>query len=155
MKGKTVVATGATSGIGEAAVLGARGMGARIVLVARDQRPAEAALNALEARAPRLGHSVHLADLSSMAETRRVGLAIAAVSHASTCSSTMRARCSRCDSSLPEGLERTFALSHMAYFMLTVALGDRLAASTPARIVSTASAARLGASLDFADLQGA
>ena len=52
-------------------------MGARIIVVARDERRAEATLNRLEAQAPRLGHQVHLADLSSMAETRRVGLAIA------------------------------------------------------------------------------
>jgi NAD(P)-dependent dehydrogenase (short-subunit alcohol dehydrogenase family) len=149
MKGKTVVATGATSGIGEAAVLALARMRARIVLVARDQRRAEATLNALEARAPRLGHSAHLADLSSMAETRRVGLAIAAseswngvlINNAGAMFSVRRLT--------PEGLERTFALNHMAYFMLTVALGDRLAASTPARIVSTTSAAHLGASLDF------
>src|SRR5271165_7656625 len=77
MKGKTVVATGATSGIGEAAVLALARMGARIVFVARDERRAEATLMKLEARAPRLGHAVHLADLSSMAETRRIGQAIA------------------------------------------------------------------------------
>ena len=124
MKGKTVVATGATSGIGEAGVLELAKMGARIVLVARDERQAEATLNALEARAPRLGHSVHLADLSSMAETRRVGLAIAAS-------------------------ERRIDV------LIKVALGDNLAASTPARIVSIASATHPGASLDFADLRGA
>ena len=51
MKGKTVVATGATSGIGEAAVLALAQLGARIVFVARDERRAEATLN--EARDPR------------------------------------------------------------------------------------------------------
>ena len=77
MKGKTVVATGATSGIGEVAALALARMGARIVFVARDERRARTTLNALEAAAPGLGHRLHLADLASMAETRRVGLAIA------------------------------------------------------------------------------
>ena len=54
-----------------------------------------------------------------------------------------------------EGLELTFALNHMAYFVLTEALRDRLVASAPARIVSTSSMAHQGASLDFSDLQSA
>jgi NAD(P)-dependent dehydrogenase (short-subunit alcohol dehydrogenase family) len=54
-----------------------------------------------------------------------------------------------------EGLEMTFALNHMAYFVLTAALRDRLTASAPARIVSTSSVAHQGASLDFDDLQTA
>jgi NAD(P)-dependent dehydrogenase (short-subunit alcohol dehydrogenase family) len=47
----------------------------------------------------------------------------------------------------------TFALNHMAYFVLTEALRERLIASAPARIVSTASDAHKGARLDFDDLQ--
>jgi NAD(P)-dependent dehydrogenase (short-subunit alcohol dehydrogenase family) len=54
-----------------------------------------------------------------------------------------------------EGLEMTFALNHMAYFTLTRALLDRLKGSSPARIVSTASRAHVGAKLDFGDLQSA
>ncbi len=72
MKGKTIVATGATSGVGEAAVLALAGLGARIVLVARDEARAQATMRKLEAKAPGLDHRMHLADLSSMAETRRV-----------------------------------------------------------------------------------
>jgi NAD(P)-dependent dehydrogenase (short-subunit alcohol dehydrogenase family) len=52
-----------------------------------------------------------------------------------------------------DGLERTFALNHMAYFVLTHQLRERLVASAPARIVNTASAAHRGNSLDFNDLQ--
>jgi len=78
MQGKTVVATGATSGIGEAAVLPLAKMDARIVFVARDEKRAEATLDRLEAQAPKLGHRAHLADLSLMAEAGRVGAAIAA-----------------------------------------------------------------------------
>ena len=54
-----------------------------------------------------------------------------------------------------DGLERTFALNHMGYFLLTALLRDRLVASAPARIVNVASQAHRGATLDFADLQTA
>jgi NAD(P)-dependent dehydrogenase (short-subunit alcohol dehydrogenase family) len=77
MKGKTIVATGATSGIGESAVLELARLGGRIVIVARDEARAQATMRKLEAKAPTAGHRVHLADLSSMAETRKVGAAIA------------------------------------------------------------------------------
>src|SRR6516225_7223415 len=58
-----------------------------------------------------------------------------------------------CPGVTPEGLELTFALNHMAYFVLTEALRETLIASAPARIISTSSAAHQGASLDFDDLQ--
>ncbi len=155
MKGKTVVATGATSGIGEAAVLALAAMGARIVFVARDEGRAKSTMLKLQAKAPGLEHRVHLADLSSIAEARGVGAAIVAseprvdalINNAGAMFTERRVT--------PEGLELTFALNHMAYFVLTEALRERLDASAPARIVSTASTAHQGASLDFDDLQSA
>jgi len=155
MKGKTVVATGATSGIGQAAVLSLAKLGARIVFVARDERRGEATLAKLESVAPKLGHRVHLADLSLMAETRRVGLAIAAqeprvdvlINNAGALFADRRVT--------PEGLELTFALNHMAYFVLTAALREKLVAAALARVVSTSSTAYQGMSLDFYDLQAA
>jgi len=155
MKGKIIVATGATSGIGEAAVLKLAELGARVVLVARDEARAQATMLKLEAGAPGLGHRVLLADLSSMAETRNVGTGIAAsepridvlINNAGALFSDRRVT--------PESLELTFALNHMAYFVLTEALRDKLVASAPARIVSTSSTAHQGASLDFDDLQSA
>ena len=155
MKGKTIVATGATSGIGEAAILVLAGLGARIVFVARDEARAQATMRKLEAKAPGLGHRMHIADLSSMPETRKVGATIAAsepridvlINNAGALFSYRRVT--------PEGLELTFALNHMAYFVLTEALRETLLASAPARIVSTSSAAHQGVGLDFDDLQSA
>ena len=155
MKGKTIVATGATSGIGEVAVLALAGLGARVVFIARDEARAQATMRKLEAKAPGLDHRMHLADLSSMAETRKVGAAIAEsepridvlINNAGALFSHRRVT--------PEGLELTFALNHMAYFVLAEALRDKLIASAPAPIVSTSSSAHQGASLDFSDLQSA
>jgi NAD(P)-dependent dehydrogenase (short-subunit alcohol dehydrogenase family) len=130
-------------------------LGARIVIVARDEARAKATMQKLEAKGPGLDHRLHLADLSSMAETRKVGAAIAAsepridvlINNAGALFSNRRVT--------PEGLELTFALNHMAYFVLTEALRDKLIASAPARIVSTSSGAHQGMSLDFSDLQSA
>ena len=130
-------------------------MGARIVFIARDEARAQATMLKLAAKAPGLGHRMHLADLSSMAETRKVGATIAAaepridvlINNAGALFSERRVT--------PEGLELTFALNHMAYFVLTEALREKLVASAPARIVSTSSTAHQGASLDFNDLQSA
>ena len=77
---KVVVITGGTSGIGEAAALKLAKMGARIVLVARDANRAEATLKQLRERSPATAaHTAHLADLSLIGETRRVGREIAAI----------------------------------------------------------------------------
>jgi NAD(P)-dependent dehydrogenase (short-subunit alcohol dehydrogenase family) len=153
MQGKTVVATGATSGIGEVAVKTLAGMGARIVFIARDAKRAAATLAKIEQVAPGRGHRAHIADLSLIAETRRVGAEIAAsearidvlINNAGAMFSDRRVTA--------EGLELTFGLNHMAYFVLTEALRERLAGTAEARVVSTASAAHIGAKLDFDDLQ--
>jgi len=63
MRGKTVVTTGGTSGIGEVAAEKLAKMGARIVLVARDKTRGQATLARLCSSGPGVGHSVYLADL--------------------------------------------------------------------------------------------
>jgi NAD(P)-dependent dehydrogenase (short-subunit alcohol dehydrogenase family) len=153
MQDKTVVATGATSGIGAIAVVELARQGARIVFIARDAGRAETTLAKLEAVAPGRGHRAHIADLSLVAETRRVGGEIAAgearidalINNAGAIFADRRVTA--------EGLEMTFALNHMAYFTLTACLRDRLVGSAPARVVSTASSAHDGAKLNFDDLQ--
>jgi retinol dehydrogenase 12 len=155
MRGKTVVITGGTSGIGEVVAVALAKMGARIVLVARDKSRGNATLTRLRDSAPGIAHSVHFADLLRLAEVKRVAAEIAdhepridiLINNAGALFATRR---------LTEGgLERTFALNHMAYFVMTEGLRERLLASAPARIISTASAAHEGATLDFDDLQSA
>ena len=155
MQGKTIVISGATSGIGEVAALELARAGARIVFLAREPGRAEATLRKLEAAAPGIGHRAHFADLSNIVETRRAGDAIGAaeprIDALINNAGAMFAR----RQMTSEGLELTFALNHMSYFLLAAALRERLAASAPARIVSTASDAHQGARLDFDDLQSA
>jgi NAD(P)-dependent dehydrogenase (short-subunit alcohol dehydrogenase family) len=151
MQGKVIVATGATSGIGEIAVVELARMGARVVFIARDAKRAEATLAKLEAVAPGRGHRAHIADLSLIAEARRIGGEFAA-SEARIDVLINNAGAIFSDRRLTAG-EMTFALNHMAYFTLTKALRERLVGSAPARVVSTASAAHYGVKLDFDDLQ--
>ena len=77
MRGKTVVITGGTSGIGEVAAEILAKKGARIVLVARDKIRGEATLARLRNSAPGLAHSAYFADLTRLAEMRRVAAQIA------------------------------------------------------------------------------
>jgi NAD(P)-dependent dehydrogenase (short-subunit alcohol dehydrogenase family) len=155
MRGKTVVITGGTSGIGEVAAETLAKMGARIVLVARDKTRGDATLARLRDCAPSVAHSVYLADLARLAEMKRVAAQIADVepridvliNNAGALFATRRLT--------QDGLECTFALNHMAYFVLTEGLRERLAASRPARIINTASGAHQRATLDFDDLQSA
>lgn len=153
MQGKVVVITGASSGIGQVAAERLAGMGARIVLVARDKGRGEAALARLRGIAPGASHTIHYADLSLMAETKRVAAAIAAaepridvlINNAGALFGTRR--------ETSEGLEMTFATNHMAYWVMTHGLRERLVASAPARVVSTSSGAHRGQVLDLDDLQ--
>jgi NAD(P)-dependent dehydrogenase (short-subunit alcohol dehydrogenase family) len=155
MKGKTVVITGATSGIGEVAALTLAKMGARIVAVARSRQRGEATLAQLRSSAPGIAHAIHFADLLRLKEMKRVAAQIAdqesridvLINNAGAIFATRQLT--------EDGLERTFALNHMAYFVVTDGLRERLLASGPARIINTASAAHLGANLDFDDLQSA
>jgi len=153
MKDKVVVITGATSGIGQAAAERLAAMGARIVMVARNAARADAVLTRLREIAPAAAHRVHLGDLSSMAECRRVAAEIAAAEpRIDVLVNNAGAIFGRREVTV-DGLERSFATNHMAYFLLTLGLRDRLRAAGRARIVSTASAMHKGYALDFDDLQ--
>ena len=155
MRGKVVVITGATSGIGEVAAQRLADMGARIVLVARDETRGEAALRRLRSADKSLSHSIHYGDLSRIAEMKRLAVEIAAaepridvlINNAGAIFGSRRLTA--------DNLELTFATNHMAYFVLTLGLRERLLASSPARIVNTASDAHKGRVLDFDDLQSA
>jgi NAD(P)-dependent dehydrogenase (short-subunit alcohol dehydrogenase family) len=153
MPEKVVVITGATSGIGRIAAEVLAAQGARIILVARDPARAERTLERLRGVAPRSAHQAHIADLSSLGETREVGARIAAVEPRIDVLINNAGNVFASRALTADGLERTFALNHMAYFVLTHQLRERLVASSPARIVNTASGAHRGNSLDFDDLQ--
>lgn len=151
MQGKTVVVTGGTSGIGEVAAIDLAKKGARIVLVARDKARGEATLAKVKAAgAP---GAVVYGDLSTIAEMKRVAGEIAASESRIDVLINNAGAMFTSRQTTADGLEKTFAVNHMAYFVVTNALLPKLKATPGARIVSTASDAHKGAKLDFADLQ--
>jgi NAD(P)-dependent dehydrogenase (short-subunit alcohol dehydrogenase family) len=152
MQGKTVVITGATSGIGEVAARQLAQAGARIVLVARDRARGAQTLQQLESIAPGRNHAVHYANLSRLAEMKRVGEILSSsepqidvlINNAGAVFATRQVT--------GDALELTFATNHISYFVLTSLLLERLKATPGARIVCTASDAHKRAKLDFTDL---
>jgi NAD(P)-dependent dehydrogenase (short-subunit alcohol dehydrogenase family) len=154
MEGKLCVITGATSGIGLITAERLAAKGARLVLVGRDPARGEAALARIKARAPRAEVSIHYADLSRLDALRTLAVGLNALSRIDVLINNAGAMFWRRQVTA-DGLERTFALNHMAYFVLAALLHDKLVACSPARIVNVASDAHRGARLDFGDLQSA
>lgn len=151
MQGKVVVITGATSGIGKVAAETLAGKGARIVQVARDKARGEAAMARLREIAPGAAHTIHYADLLRLSEMKRVAGEIAAAEPRIDVLMNNAGAVFAQRQMTQDGLERTFALNHMSYFVLTALLRANLAPD--ARIVSTASNAHRRGHLDFSDLQ--
>jgi len=151
--GKTVVVTGASSGIGLHTATGLARLGAAVALVARDRAKGEAAL--AEARRVSGGGaaSLFLADLGALAEVRHLAVELLAtlpridvlVNNAGAMHATRKVSA--------DGYELTFAVNHLAPFLLTRLLLPRLRASAPARVVTVSSEAHRMGPLDPDDLQ--
>ena len=153
LEGKICVVTGANRGIGRATAQGLAALGARVVLVARDAAAGEAAVAEIRRGTGNPAVELATADLASQASIRQLA-------------AELLARCPRLDvlvnnaglivrrrSLTVDGIETVFAVDHLAYFLLTNLLLDRLKASAPARIVNVSSEAHQGHRLDFDDLQ--
>jgi NAD(P)-dependent dehydrogenase (short-subunit alcohol dehydrogenase family) len=153
LHGKNVVITGATSGIGEVAATHLAAAGARIVLTAREPGRAARTLELLRGVGSTVEHVAVLGDLSKLSEAKRVAREIAAaapvidvlINNAGAIFPQRRVS--------SDGLEMTFALNHMAAFIVTNALLDNLQRAPSARIVTTSSDAHRTGKLDFDDLQ--
>jgi NAD(P)-dependent dehydrogenase (short-subunit alcohol dehydrogenase family) len=156
LSGRTVVITGANSGIGKEAAVGLAAMGATVVVAVRNRAKGEAAVAEITARAGRSRDAVELADLdlASTASIRAFAAGFLA-SHdrldvlLNNAGLTLRKRAETAD-----GFEMIFGVNHLGHFLLTSLLQDRLVAGAPTRIVNVASDAHRFArgGLDFDDL---
>ncbi len=153
MAGRTVLVTGGTGGIGKATALGLAAMGACVAITGRD--PARTLAAARDIGSAHGGEVLtFVADLSSQGEVRRLATEVrdalpridVLVNNVGGYWNSRRVTV--------DGLEHTFALNHLAPFLLTSLLAERLKQSAPARVVTVASQAHVQGRIDFDDLQG-
>ncbi|MCJ2017644.1 SDR family oxidoreductase [Methylobacterium sp. E-065] len=159
MRGTVCLVTGATNGIGYETALGLARLGARVAIVGRDAARTRASADQIRTAVPGAVVDPHIADLSAQAEIRRLA-------------ATLRDADPRLDvlvnnagaifdhrTLTVDGIERTWALDHLGYVLLTLELLDTLKASAAAggkpRIVNVASAAHTRGHVDFDDIEGA
>lgn len=152
--GKVCIITGGTSGIGLITAETLATKGARVILIGRDRARTDAALARIKRRVAGAAVESQIADLSRLDEVRSLGARLAALPRIDVLINNAGALFQRRQTT-PDRLERTFALNHMAYFLLTDLLHDRLVKSAPARVINVASEAHRRAILDFDDLQSA
>jgi NAD(P)-dependent dehydrogenase (short-subunit alcohol dehydrogenase family) len=154
MAGKTVLITGGTGGIGRATAEGLARLGARVAITGRDQTRATIAANEIAAATGNPAVDAYGADLSSQAEIRALAeRVLAAYPRLDVLVNNVGGFWAHRHLTA-DGLEHTFALNHLAPFLLTNLLLDRLIASAPARIVTVSSGAQSMGKIDFEDLQG-
>jgi retinol dehydrogenase-14 len=154
MAGKVVLITGATGGIGKATAVGLAALGARVAVSGRDLGRAETAAAEIRNESGNPNVDAFGADLSSQAEVRRLAAEVldayprldVLVNNVGGSWATRHVTA--------EGLEHTFAVNHLAAFLLTNLLLERLKASAPARVVTVSSNAQSLGRIDFEDLQG-
>ena len=153
MAGKAVLVTGGTSGIGRATAVGVATMGARVAITGRDLERADEAADEIREAGGR-PVDVFIADMSSQSEVRRLAGEVlqrlpridVLVNNVGGFWNTRHVTA--------DGLERTFALNHLAPFLLTNLLLGRLRSSAPARVVTVSSNAQAWGRINFTDLQG-
>lgn len=154
MQGKVCIVTGATAGIGEVTALALARKGATVVVISRNEAKCRATVDRIRAETGNAGVDYLVADMASQASIRAAAAAF-------------RAKYERLDvlvnnagmfftgrTESVDGIEQTWALNHLGYFLLTDLLRDMLIASAPSRVVSVSSGAHMGGTINFADVEG-
>jgi len=156
MAGRVCVITGASSGIGYETALGLAQRGASVVLVCRDAKRGEEACERISARAPGAPRpALILADLSEQAQVRTAAAEIESRHEALHVLVNNAGAINARRATTTDGIETTFALNHLAPFLLTRLLDERLRAGAPARVITVSSDAHRSGHMNFDDLGGA
>ncbi len=154
MTEKICIVTGATSGIGKLAAFDLAAAGATVVLVCRNKDLGMQVMDEIAQKTGSKKIDLLIADLSSQSAIRQVAADFLAkyqklhilVNNAGTAVGKRTLS--------PDGIEVTFAVNHLAYFLLTNLLLYRLKSSAPARVINVSSEAHRRVQLDFDNLQG-
>jgi len=152
MRGKVVLITGATSGIGKATAVELADMGATVVIIGRDLDKGKRVTEEIASATGNQAIDFIKCDLASLDEVKKAA-------------SEFMSRYQHLDVLIDnaggvngkrkvtiDGYEYTFGVNHLAHFLLTDLLLDLLKASAPSRIVVVSSAAHTGGHIDFEDL---
>jgi len=155
MTNKQVMITGCTAGLGRAAALQLARMGATLSLVCRSRSKGELLMADIERETGRTDSTLYIGDMKCQDDIREIASSFCATRRPLDVLFNNAGVINQQRSETPDGFEMTFAVNHLAYYLLTVLLVDRLRASPAGRIVNTASDAYkfAGGPLDFDDLQ--
>jgi NAD(P)-dependent dehydrogenase (short-subunit alcohol dehydrogenase family) len=153
MSGKTCLITGANSGVGKMTALGLAKMGAHVIMACRNKEKGEIARLDIINNSGNKAVDLLIVDLSSHQSihnlakefTQKYDQLHVLINNAGSI------YFKRYESE--DGLELTFAINHMGYFLLTYLLLDIIKSSAPARVINVSSTAHKRAKLDFDDLQ--
>lgn len=154
MEGKICLITGGTDGIGKSTAQGLANMGATVVIVGRNAPKTAQVVEAIRAASGNKNVDSLLADVSSQQEVRRLADEFKSkYPHLHVLLNNAGAAFLQRQLSV-DGIEMTFALNHLASFLLTNVLLDPLKASAPARIINVSSGAHTSGKIEFDNLQG-
>jgi NAD(P)-dependent dehydrogenase (short-subunit alcohol dehydrogenase family) len=149
MAGRRVVLTGATSGIGQATAVALAGAGAALTLVCRSADRSEATRELIHQTAPGAAVDVVIGDLSIQSEVRSAAAQVLEDPRPIDLLLNNAGVTYLKYTTTADGLETTFAVNHLAYFLFTQLLLERVINSAPARIVNVASHAHKFSSMDW------
>ena len=154
MAGKTALVTGGTGGIGRATAAGLAALGARVGITGRDKARTQAAATGIVRESGNPAADAFVADMSCQAGIRALAVAVrSAYPRLDVLVNNMGGLWATRHLTA-DGLEHTFAVNHLAAFLLTGLVLDRLKGSAPARIVTVSSNAQAAGRLNFDDPQG-
>ena len=154
MNGKICLVTGGTNGIGKATAQALAQMGATVLIIGRDAQKTSRVVQEIRAASSNKNVGSLLADLSSQQEVRRLAKEFKSkYSHLHVLLNNAGGFFLQRQLSV-DGFEMTFALNHLASFLLTDLLLDTIKASAPARIINVSSGAHASGKIEFDNLQG-
>ena len=153
VRDKLCIVSGATNGIGKQTALGLASQGARVVVVARSPAKGDATVHEVSEATSDGSVELLLCDFASQRSIRAAAEEVLARFKAIHVLVNNAGVMNLRREVTEDGLEATFAVNHLGYFLFTTLLLDRIIASAPARIVSVASDAHKFGAVDFEDLQ--